>query len=144
MLYLGIYRKIGDLKRLAGACRNDGVCGLIRQYTWNLTTYHKRIRKSKITFYRYCMAVVSSCFEVWRLVVQRAQPVYTNKLLSFSGWIDFRIYIRYGKSQVIMVYIKWATHAPQRKIKQRVANINMGANLQKFSSSGRRLKFTLL
>ena len=30
---LGINRKVGDLMRLAGACINDGVCGLIRQYT---------------------------------------------------------------------------------------------------------------
>jgi len=31
--YLGINRKIGDLMRLAGICTNDGVRGLIRQYT---------------------------------------------------------------------------------------------------------------
>lgn len=37
---LGIIRKIGDLMRLAGACINDGVCGLIRQYTGNLTSRH--------------------------------------------------------------------------------------------------------
>lgn len=34
---LGNSRKAGDLKRLAGACINGGVCGLIRQYTGNLT-----------------------------------------------------------------------------------------------------------
>jgi len=30
-------RKVGNLKRLAGVCINGGVCGLIRQYSWNLT-----------------------------------------------------------------------------------------------------------
>jgi len=34
---LGNSCKAGDLKRLAGACINGGVCGLIRQYTGNLT-----------------------------------------------------------------------------------------------------------
>jgi len=35
---LGNSRKAGDLKRLAGACINGGACGLIRQYTGNLTS----------------------------------------------------------------------------------------------------------
>lgn len=39
---LGINCKIGDLMRLAGACINDGVCGLIRQYTGHLTKLPKR------------------------------------------------------------------------------------------------------
>jgi len=37
-LRLGKSRKAGDLKRLAGACINGGACGLIRQYTGNLTS----------------------------------------------------------------------------------------------------------
>jgi hypothetical protein len=40
VLCLGINCKIGDLMRLAGVCINDGACGLIRQYTWNLTSCH--------------------------------------------------------------------------------------------------------
>jgi len=35
---LGSSRKAGDLKRLAGARWNGGVCGLIRQYTGHLTS----------------------------------------------------------------------------------------------------------
>jgi len=34
---LGKSRKAGDLMSLAGACRNGGACGLIRQYTGHLT-----------------------------------------------------------------------------------------------------------
>lgn len=37
MSHLGNNCKVGNLKRLAGIYINDGVCGLIRQYTWNLT-----------------------------------------------------------------------------------------------------------
>lgn len=37
-LRLGKSRKAGDLMRLAGACMNGGACGLIRQYTGNLTS----------------------------------------------------------------------------------------------------------
>jgi len=36
---LGKNRKIGDLKRLAEASINGGACGLIRQYTGNLTSW---------------------------------------------------------------------------------------------------------
>jgi len=46
---LGKNRKIGYLKRLAGVCINDGVCGLIRQYTGNLTNCNLY---SNINFYR--------------------------------------------------------------------------------------------
>jgi len=38
---LGKSRKAGDLKRLAGACINGGACGLIRQYTGNLTNWSR-------------------------------------------------------------------------------------------------------
>jgi len=70
VLCLGINCKVGDLMRLAGACINDGVCGLIRQYTCNLTS---RSIIFIIKFRRYCMAVVSSCFKVWSLVFKRAK-----------------------------------------------------------------------
>jgi len=45
---LGNSCKAGDLKRLAGACINGGVCGLIRQYTGNLTN---RSRPRSVAFY---------------------------------------------------------------------------------------------
>lgn len=76
---LGKSRKAGNLKRLAGACINGGVCGLIRQYTGNLTS---RSYSGSSAFYvpidnppvrRCCMAVVSSCRGVWHWVAKRTQ-----------------------------------------------------------------------
>jgi len=43
---LGKSRKAGDLKRLAGACINGGACGLIRQYTGNLTNWSQSLNKT--------------------------------------------------------------------------------------------------
>lgn len=47
-LRLGNSRKAGNLMRLAGACINGGACGLIRQYTGNLTS---RSRRGSPAFY---------------------------------------------------------------------------------------------
>jgi hypothetical protein len=47
---LGKSRKAGDLKRLAGARINGGACGLIRQYTGNLTS---RSRSFNITVCKF-------------------------------------------------------------------------------------------
>ncbi len=67
---LGKSRKTGDLMRLAGACINGGACGLIRQYTGHLTNCHAccapRLAPLRgLAGYRRCMAVVSSCREMW-------------------------------------------------------------------------------
>jgi len=67
---LGSSRKARDLKRLAGAWMNGGVCGLIRQYTGHLTSRRCGLTLA-LTRYRgravprRCMAVVSSCRETW-------------------------------------------------------------------------------
>jgi len=57
-LRLGKSCKAGDLKRLAGACINGGVCGLIRQYTGNLTS---RSYGGSLAFY---MLMLIRCTEV--------------------------------------------------------------------------------
>jgi len=47
---LGKSRKAGDLMRLAGVCINGGACGLIRQYTGNLT--NRRLPGAQI--FKFC------------------------------------------------------------------------------------------
>jgi len=68
---LGKNRKIGDLKRLAEVSINGGACGLIRQYTGNLTSWSRFLEHGCLDAVRdkfvrrCCMAVVSSCREAW-------------------------------------------------------------------------------
>lgn len=151
---LGKNCKIGDLKRLAEASINGGACGLIRQYSGNLTSWSHFFFNTDVytpveTILCVGAAWLSSVRAVRRgielpneqnpLSVARPPPEFPPGLRSFRRCLKIRPPgdLSGGGSQVNMVYIVWATHVPQG-LSQRAAMANAGATPQKQPRFGLR------
>jgi len=88
---LGIIRKIGDLMRLAGTCINDGVCGLIRQYTWNLTRRRWFFNKRNYTGTAWLSSVRALEWDVKSSYEQNPHFNYFNWGLKSSQYGLYRL-----------------------------------------------------